>query len=1200
MEAEVQLARALMALTEREFPLSRGKETRLDAYLHLEELLRLEDSEASVLELQRHVPSLLSEIRFDLQHNALSDVLHAALRCLSYLMHHYSLAAAFSDEHMGFFLGELVRLLFSTQDQSTYKLCLWGLTMQNFPAERQKLLPRTVEGLVQAVVNPFKSRAIEVQALKGLHLLLVKYPEQLGIDGAVLSIYVRPIASRLASSEAATRTQARLVLEEASKHLTKWSQETMTMVQHCAENYVLPVMKMHMENDRHKDAVYLWKLTLVLLKSKFSSDLGKLNQVLFVPEKCMEDEDAAVRLMTMQAWGEVVEIFHECQNWFFNKAVVSLLVWPIKLCLEQELLLNVVDAAFESWRKIVRVAVNDFNTHCKAQQQAVEAGEQQNVPDWKFWYGELVMSHLLNLMKKRMKAKDTASTVELDQFINFTKKLWEHEERGADKSKNSPSRSENSSSTTMGGSSVDVSVGKQSVNTAPNNGNLRPVEDQSCDSNHITSELIGVAFLLENVFGAVQNLIKISDESCGVKSKERATDLAMATWKGVCYRIHLGSKRDGSTSKFALRLVRMCIDFSFGILTSTSSSAEILDVSTPANQAEQSIEGARVVVASVGFGLEWQLQLLAPLVSGVASPGNLHTVMLHPKGKLFDHINQRMEYLKDMYIQCATVVEKWKTGELQIEFTAKENALPYLVINLLFEYAVFVDDTNNDRGDAKQFTLTSLEAVVNKLLESVKAGDQQQTQGLDSVICFVEESIRAAHDLTAYDYASEERSMLDELVSISQGLTSHTYASQQNASLLLDLHQSRGRAGVVVSATTASSADTSDAEEKSASVVIQVSASLDTSTSSPCLLSGKISTIPSATASSADEEQNNNDKQSPDRSTATIEEKTKAKAATAEDSEKKETKTSDAKVPVLPAGCQSAPPKLRTQRPNLSTSQCIYSDLVGCTEGITLLYRHFPLGFRPFFSFYKVKTIGDLSALPVEKVRTFGLKEPVSTVRRALEEFNGRKDRMKTLTGSPFRRRGGSASSSPAIPTPSPHKPSKRPFHLESGSIAPFSLEKCEHKRTKRSLVLDAEDGEEEESEGTRRKPKLADRVTFCLQTGETGETRITRPGEDSQDQLKPSEKVEEKESMQEKMDTYTLKLLQHLRRSAYYMDKLVTEEESIQSEEASLGTTIANVGGVITNYQEAHDLVAQLASQLQIAAETSSKRCRKLLDKRG
>lgn len=157
--AESQLERALAALTEREFPLSRGLETRLDAYLQLEELQRLEDSEASVLHLQRHVAPLLGELRFDLQQNTLNDVLHAALRCLSYFMHHRSLAAAFSDEHLAFFLGELVTRLFSTPDQNTYKLCLWCLTAQNFPAERHKFLPRTVEGLVQAVVNPFKSRS---------------------------------------------------------------------------------------------------------------------------------------------------------------------------------------------------------------------------------------------------------------------------------------------------------------------------------------------------------------------------------------------------------------------------------------------------------------------------------------------------------------------------------------------------------------------------------------------------------------------------------------------------------------------------------------------------------------------------------------------------------------------------------------------------------------------------------------------------------------------------------------------------------------------------------------------------------------------------------------------------------------------------------------------------------------------------------
>ncbi|KAL3667881.1 hypothetical protein V7S43_006762 [Phytophthora oleae] len=54
--AETQLARTLATLTEQEFPLSRDSETRLDVYLQLEDLLRLEDSEASVIELQSQVP----------------------------------------------------------------------------------------------------------------------------------------------------------------------------------------------------------------------------------------------------------------------------------------------------------------------------------------------------------------------------------------------------------------------------------------------------------------------------------------------------------------------------------------------------------------------------------------------------------------------------------------------------------------------------------------------------------------------------------------------------------------------------------------------------------------------------------------------------------------------------------------------------------------------------------------------------------------------------------------------------------------------------------------------------------------------------------------------------------------------------------------------------------------------------------------
>ncbi|OWZ23860.1 Telomere-associated protein RIF1 [Phytophthora megakarya] len=1135
--AETQLARALAELTTRELPLSRGRETRVDAYLQLEELLRLEDSEASVRELQRHVSKLVSEVRLDLQRNSLNDVLHAALRCLSYLMHHRSLAAAFSNEQMTLVLGDLVTLLFSTQDPATYKLCLWCLTEQNFPAERHKLLPRTVEGLVQAVVNPFKSRAIEVQALKGLHLLLVKYPEQLAVDGAVLNIYVRPIASRLASSESSTRTQARLVLEETAKHLSKWTPETLAVVQHCTEKYVLPVMKAHMDGDRKRDAVLLWNLTLILLKSKFSSDLGMLNKVLYVPEKCIEDKDAAVRLMVIHTWAELADLLRDTQNWLFNKAVVGLLVWPIKVCLEQELLLNVVDATFASWRKIVLVAVQDFNTYSNVQRQTSETGQQQSMPEWKFWFGGLVMSPLLILMKKQIQGNGHASLVELDQFIGVAKELWEPE---ICEIKSNLSRSENSSSTTMGGSPVD---------SGRFNG---------------TSQI---------------------------------------------------------TSNFGLRLIRMSIDFSFGLLTSRMGSTETIDVPPDQSLQNTASQTAKVVVASVGFGLEWQLRLLAPVLSGVTSPGYLQSVVLHPKSKLFDHITQRMEYLKDMYVQCAMVLGKWTTDEFEVDFSAKSNSLLYLVINLLFEYAIFVDDTNNDRGGGKQSTLKHLDFVVNKLTESIRAGAQPQARGLSTVIRFGEESIRAAYGLTAYDFStSGNNSMLDELVRVSKNLTEHTYESQQNASILLDLHQSRGDTVVVVSATmssvsSATPSDVSDAEEKSTNVVVQepeyVSALLDTSTSSPSLLSGEISTASNPSPAepspplSIDESSKPLEQQTDLIIAAPNDTNTKGVPATSEEistPEQINTKSSDAAIP--PSGSQSAPPKLtggHSQRPNLKTSHCIYPDLVGCTEGIASLYRHFPMGFRPFFAFYKVKTIGDLSALPVEKVRTFGLKEPVTTVRRALEEFNGRKDRMKSLTGSPFRKKSGSATTSPAIPMPSPHKPSKRPFHLESGGIVPLPLEKREHKRTKRSLVLDGEDGgEQEESEGTRRKPKLADRVTFCLQAGETGETRITRPGEDSQDQLKSSEKVEEKENVQEKMETYRLKLLQHLRRSAYYADKLITEEENMQSEEASLETSAATVGGVMTNYQEANVLVSRLTSQLQIAAETSSTRCQKILDKRG
>lgn len=416
----------------------------------------------------------------------------------------------------------------------------------------------------------------------------------------------------------------------------------------------------------------------------------------------------------------------------------------------------------------------------------------------------------------------------------------------------------------------------------------------------ISSALIGIACLLEDVAGAVQKLIEASDESRGEYCKSRGNDLAIIIWKGYCQRFHSSSGRmsavgtdTAQTLSLDLRVLRMCIDFTFGILTSRS------DVPAPTDQSGQNLEipVSQVVVASVGFGLEWELRLLAPLVSGVANPSDLQTVVLHPKSKLLGHIVRRMDYLKEMYAQCLMVLKKWdhtEAGERGIDFSARTNALPYLVLNLLFEYAVFVDDMNNDHGDGKQSTLTSLDIVVKKLVASIRASTSHRSRGMDSIICFGEEAIRAAHEL--YDdntLEADKTSMLDELVRISTKLTEHTFESQQNASLLLDLHQSHQSVVIPPSASTATPSDSFDVVEKRAVIVGQVSdyvsASLDTSTSSPCLLSGEVATMPSASpvdpspTPSADEKDQvpNTSHQSPDRRTTTGEDESKAESASA-------------------------------------------------------------------------------------------------------------------------------------------------------------------------------------------------------------------------------------------------------------------------------------------------------------------------------
>ncbi|TDH65360.1 hypothetical protein CCR75_003621 [Bremia lactucae] len=1175
--AEMQLARALAALTECELPQSRSLESRLDAYFQLEDLFHLEDSEASVLELQRHVPLLLSEMRIDLQQNGLSEILHAALRCLSYLMHHRSLNVGFSDDEISYFLGKLVRLLFSTQDISTYKLCLWGITVQNFSPDRHILLPRMVEALVQAVVNPFNSRVIEVQALKGLHLLLVKYPEQLGCSAAVLNLYVRPIASRLTSSEVVTRTQARVVLEEVSKHRTAWPQETLIVVQNCVEEYLLPVMELHMEHNRRIEAVHLWKLMLILLKSHFSNDLEKLNSVLYVAEKCLKDKNGIVRLLALEAWGEMTQVFHDCNNWVFNKAVVGLLIRPIYSCFKQELLLNIIDVAYDSWQKIINVAVLDFNANCKALEKNVEIGQQERVPVWKLWFNELVTHPLLILMEKLTKTKDSASAVKLDTFISFFKQLWRLKERTRFGNKCKKTQRKCSSSNATRGISANEIFGKRALRTRDKEHSAF-VRFLRCSSVHLNSKVIGIALLIEDVLGAIHDMIKMSIKSTDCGDQNRINEVVMAMWIGVCQRIKFNRDQDGPTSKLLSRLVRILIALPFGNLASKFSPARRVDVNDSRRWNRKNKQSQ--IARDEGFRLVWQLQLLIPLVSTFVSLRDLQSAMLHPKCKFFDRINQRVKYLKSLYAQCATVFELWESnefGEKQVHLKRKMNALPYLVLTPIVEFAIYVENFKCDRGVIIHITLTKLEALMKNLLTKLNFGFEQRDQ---QMFRFGEMLINAAHDCIASGFSCEKRSILDEFINISKRFKGQTFGSQQLASPLLYSIQSCTRVCSDIYETTSAATHTNlcnvlrtDARNES-----QASASVF----SLILPSSKIPSDPLAKfiklyRVSSDE-------------------------PFAISRQRKASKYTFLIAYMIPFIVNQTPLLRKTvgrrQSNNLNGGNCIDPGLAGCLDKIFLLYRHFPLEFRQLFSICKIKTIGDLSALSVDKLKAFGRKETLHAVRQALQEFLERKGCMKTISGSEIGQRSGLASGSSAISKFSLCYITKRPSYMERKCNAILAPRKSYRKRTRRTLELDGEIDRFEESEASRRKPKLADRVTFLLETHRSDRTQITRPFEELETQSKPSEKSIETKKNQENINLSTPKLLRHLRRSAYYVNNLVTEEESLQSEPASLQSSITSAGNVMANYQEAYDLVSQIAVQLQIAAETSSTRCKKLLDK--
>ncbi|TMW63268.1 hypothetical protein Poli38472_002209 [Pythium oligandrum] len=1239
---EAALARFLEASVLPGFVRTRGREQRIDSYLELNNVLRLEDTEGSVRLFQRHLPALLAEIHRDMEHTTVQDVLHIALRTLSYFMYHKSLAACFTSAQTSQFLTDLIRLLASTQDEATYKLCLWSLTMQNVDTTRYEFLHRIVEALVQAIVNPFKSRAIELQALKGLHLLVLKCPEAMWTTPGVLALWFRPVTSRLSSSDRTTRDHVSKLLQDVASHLPDASgpggPEQGELVATALRDYALPALQTHMAYERNLDALMLWRLVLQLMRRSLAKDLSTLNELLYVPEMSMRHANPSVRLLSMEAWEHLVSVFEQSDEWIFKKPVVQLLVRPILVCLEEETMVNVLHASLTTWLVIANAVIKAFNAFCHTHERSADAIQQSVAKKWKRWVEEVLKKVVIAALEQEAKHRDVpGKTVIYARFVQAVQDVLgrQRTRRTAPEATHSGI---GSSSTLIDGSLQNASTpgrGALTMDLSERDEGLLDDElrerQSSSASNGAVSDgpsplrlpvlcdaLIGLAFILPDVLGSIQRLARMAAATSDSNYKDRLTLVAFSIWDGYCQRLEIAGKREdtkdvtSSSKKLRHRLVRLCLDFAFGVSTAAASaSGSSIDsqVSVMQSISLESLTTETPLTPSVVtggstplFGLLWQLQLVHAALSVPKNTDELNGMLVHPKSKLVDHIRNRLDTLTDRIEPCRDVVKYWESGAAtsdasRIDLGSKTHSVPCVLLYLLCGVALVLDGELRSNQTARESTVKLFADAATMILAGLPTTEPVN----DKFARFIEKSGRLAKGYVADE--AQQPSTSEQypcwLLQLCLERATHSSESEENATMLLQLQQTvpndNGEPEV--------NKGDEDVDERTDGSIISISS--DPSSASPCLLDDRKAAAAMVTETSITGD--NREPDSPERSVVRRREMapetpTRAKTPTKA--------PSSALTPAKSSLRNPAAPVMTPSGSNADDKQPFYPDLVDCPDPISQVYRHFPISFRAFFPFYEIKTVGDLSALPASQIQTFGIKDPIATVTKALEEFKTRKNRLKTLSSSPFRSAVQSplARSPVALTASSSKRIPKRGMPSPSRLLAPLPLESPQRKRARRSIrelssELDAADESAEiKRDDDGQDNKLWPGVTFCLDIG-GGETKITRPGEDSQEPRSPSllsrTKEEDDEDRDEKLQTYTAKMLQHLNRSVYYMDKLVNEDESVHSD-TSLTTDAAKMNMLLADINRAHQLVTRLSGQLQVATERSGKKCARVLEKNG
>lgn len=924
-------------------------------------------------------------------------------------------------------------------------------------------------------------------------------------------------------------------------------------------------MKTYLESDRNRDALQLWVLILMLMKATLATDLTLLNDILYILEVSMRHRDASVRLMNMEVWGHLVAVFRQSCEWFFKKSVVQLLVRPVLVCLEEERSANILHTAFIAWSSAVSALVEDFNRFCAERAGSHEA-VQASARKWKRWYDEALTKPLVAVLTRReLSGSEEHSAGETQQFIEFAATLWH-----------------------VSAPHVIPSEASTAADMVAHPAAVAGVTSSSSQSDAVAfgQSLFGLALIMPDILGMIHRLVAHAERQRDAES-QRVANLAESVWSGLCVRLHDSSAvTSPSSQKLRLRLVRISLEFAFAIPNgSVTPSGPVVNSSSQDEVKEADVGGRQQAIASSHgtlFGVHWQLRLLRQLLSGFDAAGEERHLFTHSKSKLSLKLAKCLERVKTQNPTGALVLAQWSSNQFSgecVDFASRSNVLQCIVAYVMSEW-VFELDSLQDTQFQHQESLDTAESVIQivcKCVGSASGAPASLSEWMqtaeDTIGCWKRILEASVRNHARIGSAEVFRACLtsDPL------FASHEGESDQCENAETDHDTTTGIRSEPL-------------EVVPVGAPAEAPASADTSMSSSCLLDDRYIAssrlTPKSPSISADE----------DLSTRPSSAQPLLSSELMRDGDEDGTDTTG-----LQSVRSEAPPSSTAQEPLQvrNPSQGVFPELVGSSEPISQLYRHFPLAFRPFFSYYKIKTIGDLSAMSAERVKTFGIKDPVSTVMRALKEFSGRNKRLRDIATSPFRQRTRSpAAITPTQTTPSPRRSPRRAGNIQKRQLASLILELPRHKRVKRTLLKLGNEltggVADTPSADTSMAPKLAERVTFCLPVGE-GETRIARPGEDSQDPNSSDAPSSAREISEEKLETISLKFLQHLRRSALYLDKLVAADDSLQSD-ASLQTSATTMSDRFMNFQEANHVIEAMSRQVQQITEAHATRYQQFL----